>query len=319
MLNGIIQKVAILFTVLALAVVLALSYRDIVMYQVMKLEGGQSPPLEAPFEEGRNTRWFDDYYTVEQIAEGTWAIGEPRYYQQNFNYLIVGTERALLFDAGPGVRDILPVAESLTDLPIVFLPSHFHYDHVGNGTHFAERAVVDLLYLRDRAEGNKLSFTEMEHLGPVEGFSVPTWQIDHWWAPGDAVDLGGREVTIIHTPGHSKESISLLDQRHNMILTGDYLYPGNLYAFVPGSSMQDYLDTADALRELDTTTSFYGAHRAKPPGPPRLSPQDIKDLQKALMLIRDGELAGKGIWPQSFPVNENLTILAEPRFLQDWD
>jgi hypothetical protein len=144
--------------------------RDLVMYQVMKLEGGHSPPLEGAPDEAQDTQWFDDYYTVEQIAEGTWAIGEP----------------------GPGIRDILPVAQSLTDLPIVFLPSHFHYDydhdhdHVGNGTDFTERAVVDLPYLRDRAEGNRLHFTEMEHLGPVEGFAVPTWQIDHWWAPGDA-------------------------------------------------------------------------------------------------------------------------------------
>ncbi|MFT4852895.1 MAG: glyoxylase-like metal-dependent hydrolase (beta-lactamase superfamily II) [Candidatus Azotimanducaceae bacterium] len=318
MLTGIIQKVAIALISLALALALAVYNRDLIMYQVMKLEGGHSPPLEDALDEGQGTQWFDDYYTVEQIAEGTWAIGEPRYYQQNFNYLIVGTEQALLFDAGPGIRDILPVAQSLTDLPIVFLPSHFHYDHVGNGTHFTQRAVVDLPYLRDRAEGDRLRFTEMEHLGPVEGFPVPTWQIDHWWAPGEAIDLGGREVTIIHTPGHSKESISLLDQRHNMILTGDYLYPGNLYAFVPGSSMQDYLQTADSLKKLAKTTSLYGAHRATPPGAPRLGPEDIEDLQKALIGIRDGELNGEGIWPQRFLVNEHLTILAEPRFLQDW-
>ena len=51
---------------------------------------------------------------------------------------------------------------------------------------------------------------------------------------------------------------------------------------------------------------------------PRLGPEDIKDLQKALMGIRAGELHGEGIWPQRFLVNENLTILAEPRLLQDW-
>ena len=57
-------------------------------------------------------RWHDDYFTVMAIDPDTFAIGEPRYWQQNFNYLIVGETRAILFDAGPGVRDILPADEA---------------------------------------------------------------------------------------------------------------------------------------------------------------------------------------------------------------
>jgi len=50
--------------------------------------------------------WFDDYYTVQAIDEKTFAIGEPRYFQKNFNYLIVGESRAIVFDAGTGQRAI---------------------------------------------------------------------------------------------------------------------------------------------------------------------------------------------------------------------
>jgi hydroxyacylglutathione hydrolase len=28
----------------------------------------------------------DDYFAVEDLGEGTFAIGEPRYYQQNYSY-----------------------------------------------------------------------------------------------------------------------------------------------------------------------------------------------------------------------------------------
>ena len=84
--------------------------------------------------QGPHARWVDDYYTVEELGERSFAIGEPRYWQQNFSYLIVGSERALVFDAGPGVRDIRPIAESLTDLPITFVPSHLHLDHLATAS-----------------------------------------------------------------------------------------------------------------------------------------------------------------------------------------
>src|ERR1700689_3429018 len=53
-------------------------------------------------------RWFDDYYAVADLGDGAYAIGEPRYGQCNFSYLIVGSPRALLFDSGPGPRHIPP-------------------------------------------------------------------------------------------------------------------------------------------------------------------------------------------------------------------
>ena len=77
--------------------------------------------------------WHDDYYSIERLDETTWAIGEPRYAQQNVSYLIVGRERAVVFDAGPGLRELAPVVAGLTELPITFVPSHLHYDYLPGG------------------------------------------------------------------------------------------------------------------------------------------------------------------------------------------
>lgn len=307
--------------VLVIALVWAVTERrELAMRLMMAASPGQPPALLQAADEGADARWIDDYFTVEAVAPLTFAIGEPRYLQQNYSYLIVGGTRALLFDAGPGLRDIRAVAESLTDLPIVFLPSHFHYDHIGNEVTFDEVAVVDLPYIRERALGDRLTLTTMEHLGASEGFTAPTLEVDHWWPPGTRIDLGGRELQLFYTPGHTTDSVSLWDRANAMVFSGDYLYPGNLYAFLPNSSMGDYQRTADELiARLPQGTAFYGAHREAPPGAPRLALGDLEDLQKGLSQIREGAIRGEGRWPQAFEVSERLTVLAEPRWLQRWD
>ncbi len=281
---------------------------------------GESPPLLAiPDEIPEGSYWYDDYFLIEPIDHRTFAIAEPRYAQLNYSYLIVGAESAILFDAGPGVRDIKAAAESLTDLPITFIPSHFHYDHIGNEITFDNVAVIDLPYLRSRAEANRLSLTWQEHLGNGEGYDIPTLEVDEWLLPDSVLDIGERRLQILHTPGHTTDSVSLLDLENGAIFSGDFLYPGNLYAFLPTSHMGEYLQGADEVLETAESDSIlYGAHRGPDPVMPQLEMADVEDLKAALIRIRDGELTGIGSYPVSYPVNEQLVILAEPRWLQSW-
>ncbi len=295
--------------------------RRVVFFNVLAVTGSGEPPslvdkgIESPL-----ARWHDDYFTIQEIAPETFAIGEPRYAQQNYNYLIVGDHRALLFDAGPGIRNIRQVAESLTDKPIVFLPSHFHYDHVGNRITFDEIAVVDLPYIRERAIGNRLTLRRNEHLGIFEGFAVPSWEVDYWLPVGSDIDLGQRSLTLLHTPGHTYDSVSLWDKENGIVFSGDYLYPGELYAFLPGARMRDYLATSESLlASLPDNITFFGAHRSQPPGAPALTSVDLNDLNQGLKDIRSGTIAGDGSYPQAFRINHQLLMLAEPRWLQDWD
>jgi glyoxylase-like metal-dependent hydrolase (beta-lactamase superfamily II) len=280
----------------------------------------QDPPgLLAPSEEGPGARWVDDYFTVERVDERTWAIGEPRYAQQNFSYLILGSRRAVLFDAGPGIRNIRPVADSLTDLPITFVPSHFHYDHLGPAATFESVAVVDLPGLRARAPDGELALTRAEHLGFVEDVARPTLKVTEWLEPGSLLALGERDLLVLYTPGHTEDSISLLDVANGLLFAGDFLYPGPLYAFLPNSRMGDYLDGANAvIAAAPGEARVLGAHRVKPPGVPVLGMQDVHDLHSTLESIRAGAVSGEGIYPVTYPVNERVTLLAEPRWLQRW-
>jgi glyoxylase-like metal-dependent hydrolase (beta-lactamase superfamily II) len=291
--------------------------RHLMLVFAMSLLG--APGLLPAGDEGPEVRWHDDYFTVQALGPGTYAIGEPRYYQKNYSYLIAGTERAILFDAGPGYRDIRPVALSLTDLPITFIPSHFHYDHVGNEITFEHVAVIGLPGLRARAPEGRLQLSFDEHLGFAEGFEAPELLVDEWLEPGESIDLGGRVLEVLYSPGHTEDSISLLEPATGMLFTGDFIYPGPLFAFLPNSGMGDYLQgAATLLRESPSAARLFGAHRSASPGAPELSLQDVADLQAALYRIQSGELEGEGFYPRIYPINANFELHAEPPWLQEW-
>ena len=202
-----------------------------------------------------------DWYKVIPLGNGITAIGEPRYHQQNWSYLICGTERALLFDTGSYYGDITPVVASLTDLPLIVMPSHMHYDHLGNILGFERIVLPDLPILRACATGAQITPTETLFLGRSEDRTAPTFAVDSWLPIGADIDLGGITLHLLHTPGHSPDSVSLWWAEGRTLFAADYLYHGPLYAQVPGADLPAYLATARVLQDLlPSDVRILGAH-----------------------------------------------------------
>jgi glyoxylase-like metal-dependent hydrolase (beta-lactamase superfamily II) len=218
-------------------------------------------------------RWFDDWYAIETVAPGLHAIGEPKYHQINWNYLIEGRDSALLFDTGPGVRNIAPVVASLTDRPLTVMPSHLHYDHTGNLHRFADLAMADLPILRSCVKDGQFHAPEDLFLGHYEDMIWKPVSINHWWPIGHEIDLGGVKLEILHTPGHSPDSVSLLDRQRNILLAADFLYLGDLYAQVPGSSLPDYLAAGEAINRILGVSMEARLLSLVPVGHPAYTPQ----------------------------------------------
>jgi glyoxylase-like metal-dependent hydrolase (beta-lactamase superfamily II) len=272
---------------------------------------GQEQPI-GPMPKQAAGRWVDDYFVVETIDSSTFAIGEPRYYQGNYSYLILGTKRAVLFDAGTGTRDIVPLVRSLTSLPVTVIPSHLHFDHVGALGRFDETALLDAPSLRARVRDSRLTLGRYEFLGFTDRLDPPTFRVDEWWAPDSTVDLGDRSLRIFSTPGHTPTSISLYDETRRLLFAGDFVYPGQLYAFLPGASRSAYLATTRRLlSSIDPATRIFTAHMADAPAPvraPVLQIADLKALEGTLVAIERGSLDSTGFYPRIFPVRGMVTF-----------
>ena len=248
----------------------------------------------------------DGYFDVSKIDPVNFAIHESHYWQQNIAYVLKGEQRAILFDTGSGTRDIAFVADKVTKKPMTAIASHVHYDHIGSHASFKHVAMVDLPETRGATDENWYSPPMSKSLRPfTDGFHVT-----EWWKPGDVIDIGGRKIEIVHIPGHSSDSIALVERERGYAWVGDHLYGGTLLANLPGSDLELYLQsTRKLLNDYPEIKTVFGAHE-----PGRLSRDSLVALESALTSILERRAAGSRVWWLGWLVSrypfENFSILA---------
>jgi len=201
--------------------------------------------------------WFEVYQITPRII----ALYEPGQFEEVISFLILGDERALLFDSGLGIGDIAAEVSGLTKLDVILLNSHSHYDHVGGNYQFDTIWNVDNEFTRTRARGlDHDTLAEAVSEGWIwkplpegfvrESYRSRPWSADRYVEDGTQIDLGGVSLEVIATPGHAPDCISLLDRHSRMLFTGDTFYLAALYTHIEGSSLSDYIETSERLAQL---------------------------------------------------------------------
>ena len=309
--SGVLTTAAVAIGVLLAGAVLAVAFAPFVYAELMPRLKPHVIVDPAPARIAKG-RMFDDYFVVQDLGAGTFAIGEPRYYQQNYSYLIIGTKRALMFDSGSGTRDIGKVVKSLTSLPVTVMVSHLHFDHFGGIGAFEHVAMIDLPQTRADMSGGRLRPGRYEYLGFWDGRSAPSTHVTEWLAPGAVIDLGGRSLTVLSTPGHTPSSAALFDAANHRLFIGDYVYPTTLYAFLPGASLSAYRQTARRLlATLPDDTILWTAHccrKGEGVAAPWLTMKDVRDLDRTLTSMKAGTATFTGFYPRRYSVNDQMTL-----------
>jgi glyoxylase-like metal-dependent hydrolase (beta-lactamase superfamily II) len=229
---------------------------------------------------------------VKQIDQSITMLWEPHLHSvwQSNIWHIRGRERDLLVDAGMGIGKLAEalVAEGLrpaADKPLIAVATHRHADHIGGLHEFETRLVhsADAAEISDpssfaslitaefpkefvaymASEGNAPG-DELIDAYPWPGYEPALYRVRP--APptqiieeGDTIDLGDRTFTVLHLPGHSPGSIGLLEEETGILFSGDAIYDGPLYDFLPESSIPDYVATMRRLRDLPVST-VHGGH-----------------------------------------------------------
>lgn len=159
-------------------------------------------------------------------------------------YLMLGKNKNLLLDTGADeptqgqelaelVQELLSKYGNSSELLVIH--SHHHSDHTAGDSAFAKLANVELV------SANKDSFEDFYSKQEVK------------------IDLGDRELSLLKTPGHQEEAITVYDSHTNWLLTGDSFYPGMLYV----KNWADYKQSIAKIYEFAKTkpvSYVLGAH-----------------------------------------------------------
>lgn len=256
------------------------------------------------------------WFLVHEVRPNVWLISEPHHVH---SYLVIGRDRAVLIDSGMGVGDIASVVRTISPLPVTVVNTHHHFDHVGGNWQFADTAIHPLgatqvatpvpddwlVAYRARVDAKAEAWTTYESLDaknfelinadhrprPLpQDFSWDGWTIapqapTTYLEDGDVIDLGGRSIRVIHTPGHTPDSICLLDESDGSLFAGDTLVVGPHYAQMADSDFDDYRRSLDRLDSLASEIArVFVCHILQHEAPTTL----IRRVQAAFQAVADG-------------------------------
>lgn len=158
---------------------------------------------------------------------------------QNFTYVLEDeeTSEAVVIDPSWDLQDVLQIIER-NNLKIKYIVNtHNHFDHtIGNEA-------------MSKATGAKI----IQH-------KDSTLKHDITVSNGDKIKFGNSELTVFHTPGHSKDSICLVG--NGKIFSGDALFVGNCGRVdLPGGSARElYHSLFNVISKMDDTLELYAGH-----------------------------------------------------------
>jgi hydroxyacylglutathione hydrolase len=158
---------------------------------------------------------------------------------QNFSYIVEDedTSETIIIDPSWDLIELEMVIEK-NNLKIKYIVNtHHHFDHTLGNEAMVESTKAPIIQHES---------SELKHDITVKD--------------GDFIEFGNSKLKVLHTPGHSQDSICLVGD--GKIFSGDTLFVGNCGRIdLPGGNAKDlYHSLFDVLHKLDENLVMYSGH-----------------------------------------------------------
>jgi glyoxylase-like metal-dependent hydrolase (beta-lactamase superfamily II) len=195
-------------------------------------------------------------------------------------YLVLGNKSALV-EVGSSVQipDILDavgrLGYDLNELSYL-IPTHVHSDHAGGAGHLAQqlpharvvahpkaaKLLADQSIINRMLQSRKIVFggDADERFGGMRAIAEERFVLVE---DGAGIDLGRRQLEVIHTPGHDPNHLCFLDSKTRGLFCGDALggyfseIKSRVLSCVPGSDPELIVQSIDKVRQFNPALLFF--------------------------------------------------------------
>ncbi|HZJ83843.1 MAG TPA: MBL fold metallo-hydrolase [Clostridia bacterium] len=137
------------------------------------------------------------------------------------------------------------------------LLTHGHFDHIDAVGEIKDKTGAQIAIHKEEAP----SLTDIfKNLSFSMGMESVQPEADLLLEKGDVLEVGEISLKVIHTPGHSPGSISILGD--GLVFTGDTLFKGSIGRtdFIGGNAKQILQSISNELLILEDKTIVYSGH-----------------------------------------------------------
>ena len=228
------------------------------------------------------------WFSIDKIDYNTHILSEYRHWEETHCYLLEGEESALLIDTGLGISNISSEVKKLTDKPVAVVATHIHWDHIGGHKYYPVFYAheVERHWLNEKFPLSIEAIRKMivDRCDLPENYDVEDYELfqgtpSHLLHDGEILDLGGRTLMVLHTPGHSPGHMCFFEKNTGYLFTGDLVYKGTLLANYPSTDPQAYLSSLEKIACLPTKRLFPAHHTLD------IQPEIIIRMRDALRML----------------------------------
>ncbi len=227
----------------------------------------------------------DDEVVFRQLDDHTWIGNGHRTYNESL-YLVEGNDRAVLIDAGTRVPGLDKIVAGITSKPVTMILTHGHGDHVGGVGPFPEVWIGP-------ADEQMLRNSQRRYQGQIKHLT-----------DGETIDLGGRKLEVMFTPGHTSGSVTFFDKANHYGFSGDAFGSTNLLVFTYLSNVKASAAKVEKYMKDNDIRFLYPGHYS---GDNLESPKRVTDIKN----LCDDLLTGKRQGTKSDGNNGGNDMMAE--------
>ena len=182
-------------------------------------------------------------------------------YEFESNVYLIKGEKFAVIDTGTGLysKDLVEEMKEEIDIEEIeyIILTHEHFDHCGGAKELKELSNSKIVAHEKSSEilekGLNISASFFNAI-------QPKIKIDFKVKGGEAIDLGNIKLKIFYTPGHSKGSISIYEEKSKSLFSGDTVFAGGAFGRTDffGGDLEELKNSIRMLRMLEIKNLYPG-------------------------------------------------------------